>query len=184
MTRHDQSVGLILNELDAALSDLDGDQRLAFLALLRGARHVFVCGVGRVMLAMRAFAKRLNHLGIPAHYVGENSEPALEAGDLVVVGSGSGRSIVPLAIAQKAGELGATVVHVAAAADTPLARFADLTVIIRAASTTGGAPSRQPMTSLFEQALLVYLDSICLDLWSEASAEDQRRMSGRHATLE
>jgi hypothetical protein len=47
---------------------------------------------------------------------------------------------------------------------------------------TGGIASRQPMASLFEQALLLVGDAICL-LISRRAGTDPRSY-GRHANLE
>ncbi|MGC3954550.1 MAG: SIS domain-containing protein [Propionicimonas sp.] len=186
MTGPDRTIELILDEIRAGLSGLDQAARARFVALLGERNRVFVVGVGRVRLALEAFAKRLNHLGVPAHVVGENSEPPLAPGDLLVVGSGSGSSLIPLAIAQKARSLGGTVVHVGARADSPMAPVAELTICLRTGNKTDrtAVASRQPMTSLFEQALWIYLDSICLELWEKLTPEQQRVATDNHANLE
>ena len=77
------------------------------------ADQVFFIGVGRVMLSLQSVCKRLAHLGIKAHYVGEITEPHLNPSDLLIVGSGSGGSLFPLGIAKKAREtVNCTIVHI------------------------------------------------------------------------
>ncbi len=43
-------------------------------------------------LMMRVFAMRLMHMGFESHVVGETLTPAVEKGDLLVIGSGSGET--------------------------------------------------------------------------------------------
>ena len=95
---------LVVNELHEALSKVDDHDIDTFISDLLCADRVFFTGVGRVFLSLQAFAKRLSHLGISAHCVGDINEPAITENSLLVVGSGSGCSIVPVAIAKKAKE--------------------------------------------------------------------------------
>ncbi len=48
------------------------------------ADQVFFVGVGRVMLALQCVCKRFAHLGIKAHCVGEINEPAIKKDDLLI----------------------------------------------------------------------------------------------------
>lgn len=173
---------VILDELEGVLEAVDPAEVEAAIEALGGARRVFMVGAGRVALALQAFAKRLNHLGIDAWMVGAVNEPALERGDLLVAGSGSGESIVPVAVARKAKDLGARILYLGASPSSTIARLAHLVVRIPGPTKTGGAPSRQPMASLFEQALLLVGDAICLCLARRTGADP--RSYGRHANLE
>lgn len=177
--------GIVLSELGEALSAVDPAQVEAAIGALRGSRRVFLIGVGRVFLALQAFAKRLNHLGIEAWPVGAANEPALERGDLLVAGSGSGESVVPVAIARKAKDLGARILYVGASPASTLGRLADLVLRIPCATKTApadGVPSAQPMTTLFEQTLLLLADAISLVIVRRAGIDP--RSYGRHANLE
>jgi 6-phospho-3-hexuloisomerase len=177
---------LILGELERALAAVDGRQAGAAVNELCAAGRVFVIGVGRVFLSLQAFAKRLNHLGIPACPVGAIDEPALTPGDLLIVGSGSGESLVPVAIAKKARSLGARILYIGASAASTSAGLADVVLRIPCATKLARpdeVPSAQPMTSLFEQALLIACDALCM------LVAERRGVSGpgawlRHANLE
>lgn len=48
---------------------------------------------------LQVMAKRFAHLGIDVHVVGDITEPAITDRDLLNVGSGSGFSLFPAAIA-------------------------------------------------------------------------------------
>ena len=58
-------------------------------AILKADR-IFVAGAGRSGFVARAFANRLMHMGLTVFFVGEPTTPAIKAGDLLVIGSGSG----------------------------------------------------------------------------------------------
>ena len=89
---------LVINELSTTLNAIDEKQVDQLVTMICDAEKVFVVGVGRVLLMLQAFEKRLNHLGIDAYYVGEINEPAITENDLLIVGSGSGESVFPLSI--------------------------------------------------------------------------------------
>lgn len=173
---------VILEEVGAALAAVDAGEAAAAIEALLGARRVFLVGVGRVGLALQAFAKRLHHLGVDAWMVGAVNEPALEPGDLLVAGSGSGESLVPVAIARKAKSLGGRVLYLGASPASTIGNLADLALRVPGPTKTGGTASRQPMASLFEQALLLVGDALCLCIAGRRGADP--RSYGRHANLE
>jgi 6-phospho-3-hexuloisomerase len=161
---HDQC-RLILDELSTTLAAVDSAQVEALVETLSSSPRVFFIGVGRVMLAMQAMAKRLNHLGIHAHCVGDINEPAIAPGDALVVASGSGESVVPLAIARVAKAHGARIVHIGSNPNSSLAPLTDLFVRVPVRTKLGlpsELPSAQPMSSLFEQSLLLLGDAVAL----------------------
>jgi len=179
------SCRLVVSELERTIAAVEpGDVEKAISALL-AARRVFVVGVGRVSLVLQAFVKRLNHLGIDAWVVGAVNEPALEPDDLLVVGSGSGESIVPVAIARRARQLGGTILYVGSNLSSTVAVLADHTLRIPCRTKLAlpdEIPTKQPMASLFEQALLLVCDAICLMIARRGGYE--LSSYGRHANLE
>ena len=88
-----QTTQMILAELKTALNAVDPASVEQLLAAVQQADQVFFVGVGRVMLALEAIAKRWAHLGIKTHLVGEITEPAITQNDLLIVGSGSGTTL-------------------------------------------------------------------------------------------
>jgi 6-phospho-3-hexuloisomerase len=156
---------LVLDEVARALGAVDPYQVEALVEAILAADQLFLIGVGRVMFSLQAFAKRLNHLGIRAHCVGDINEPAITRGDLLIVGSCSGKSEVPVTIARIAHRHGARIALVGSNPGSPLAPIADLFVRIPAHSRLelpDEIPSEQLMTSLFEQALLLLGDAVAL----------------------
>lgn len=103
---------MILGELNTALACVSDEEIDALIKIITQAEKVFFVGVGRVLLSLEAIAKRWAHLGIETHIVGEITEPAITEKDVLIVGSGSGTTMIPAGIAQKAHKLGAKVVHI------------------------------------------------------------------------
>lgn len=184
--KYEAACRCILEECTQMLSRIDPRQTEAFIDLLCGARRVFFIGVGRVMLSLEALAKRLGHLGIETHIVGDINEPSFSKEDLLVVASGSGESIVPVAIAKKAKSIGGKIVHIGSNPIGTVAQLADLQVRIPA-QTKLALPdefrSNQAMTSLFEQTLLLYGDAVAAVI-IESRHLDIHTLWDTHANLE
>ncbi len=162
-TSYSNTCDLVSNEIKQTLSCVDTDQLERLIDKILTADKVFFVGVGRVMLSLQAIAKRLAHLGIETHVVGEITEPALTPKDLLIVGSGSGMTLFPVAIARKAKGSGASVVHVGSNPKSDMSEIADFMVRIPVRTKiylSDEVDSQQPMTSLFEQTLLVLGDIV------------------------
>ena len=183
---YEQTAALVLDELKIALDNVDPESVDKLIDAILEADQVFFVGVGRVMLSLQAFAKRLAHLGIRAHCVGEITEPAITKNDLLIVGSGSGTTLFPAAIAQKAHSLGAKVVHIGSNPNSPLKDIAAFMVRIPVRTKyylEDEIDSKQPMTSLFEQSLLL-LGDITAKMIIERRALDMKALWQYHANLE
>jgi 6-phospho-3-hexuloisomerase len=178
-------VNQVSAELTAVLQGIEIRQVEAYLATLQQADKVFFVGVGRVLLALQTTAKRFNHLGIKSWVVGEINEPPIGLKDILVVGSGSGESLFPKHIAARAKQFGAGVVHLTSNPASSIAKMADVVVDFHCGSKagTGAFQSIQPMTTLFEQALMIFGDLICLELM-EMKGLSQTEVSRNHANLE
>ncbi len=178
---------LILKELETALSAVSDAEVERLVEAILKAEKVFVVGLGRVLLSLQAFVKRLNHLGVRAWFVGEINEPAITPRDLLIVGSGSGESAVPVAIAGIAWKRGATTALVGSNAASTLARMVDVFVRVPVRTKLARAdeiPSRQIMSSLFEQCLLIIADAIALRIVERKSITDLTSLWELHANLE
>ena len=117
-----------MQELADVLDHMDETQIDALVNLIANARKVFFVGVGRVELALEAIAKRLAHLGVDTVMVGQITEPAICGQDLLIVGSGSGKTGFPLFIAGKAKSFGAKVARIGIVEDCPMKQYTDLFV--------------------------------------------------------
>ncbi|MBX0301167.1 6-phospho-3-hexuloisomerase [Cryobacterium sp. 1639] len=152
---------------------------------LRAADRVFVLGAGRSGLALRMTAMRLMHLGLTVHVVGDVSTPAITATDALLVASGSGSTAGTVRAAETARSVGASVLVLTTAAESPLADLAAVSVVIPAAQKQdhGGTLSAQYSGALFEQAVMVIGDALFHTLW-QASGATADELWPRHANLE
>ena len=183
---YDSTCALVLDELERALKAVDVQALHRLAEDMLAANRVFFTGVGRVMMSLEAMAKRFSHLGINCVCVGDITEPAITAEDLLIVGSGSGASIVPLAIAKKAKELNAKVVHIGSNPNSGMKDLASYMVRVPIQTRLylpDEIPSQQIMTSLFEQTLLL-LGDILAKMIVDEQGLDLRSLWQFHANLE
>lgn len=174
----------VVSELKTLITKIDEEQIQLYTKELLSADKVFFVGVGRVKLSLEATAKRFTHLGIECHIVGEITEPPISNNDLLVVGSGSGESIIPLEICRKAKKLGARVVHLTSNDTSSIAKLADVVVKLNSPSKVNNSvKSIQPMTTIFEQGLLIINDVITLQVINQKELT-MEKIKARHANLE
>lgn len=160
---YQKAAGVVIGECQTALDKVDAEKTQAFIELVTNVGKVFFIGVGRVKLELEAIAKRFVHLGIDAHIVGDINEPAMTERDVLIVGLGSGESLIPVAIAKKAKSLGGKIVHIGSNANSTLAPIIDLMIRIPVQTKLyldDEIKSTQPMSSLFEQTLLLWGDAV------------------------
>ncbi|TFD28886.1 6-phospho-3-hexuloisomerase [Cryobacterium lyxosi] len=152
---------------------------------LAAAPRIFVLGAGRSGLALKMTAMRLMHLGLDVHVVGEVTSPAIASGDLLLVASGSGTTGAIVRAAETAQSVGANILALTTAPESPLGRLAAVTVVIPAAAKQdhAGQVSAQYSGGLFEQALLLVGDALFHTLW-QASGATAEQLWPRHANLE
>ncbi len=180
------SVDIVMGELAATLRAINPDEAETFMEAVTGAGKVFCIGVGRVALSLSAMVKRFNHIGIESYMVGDLCEPAATPDDLLIVGSGSGETAVPVAIAKVAKNKGVKIAYIGANPDSSVGRLADLTVRISVSTKLNRPdeiPSRQIMSSLFEQSLLLFADCCALTLATRQNL-DLKQLWRKHANLE
>lgn len=179
--------GDVLAELDRTLASVDPAQLERLRDEILKADQVFFVGVGRVMLALQCVCKRLAHLGVRAHCVGDINEPAITKADLLIVGSGSGASLFPLGIAKKArAAADCTIVHIGSNPDSEMKDIADFMVRIPVRTKLylpDEIESCQPMTTLFDQSLLLMGDVLAKMIIEERNL-DMKSLWQYHANLE
>ena len=177
----------VLDELRRTLDSIDPASVERLAQAILEADQVFFVGVGRVLLSLQCVCKRLAHLGIKAHYVGEITEPAITKNDLLIVGSGSGASLFPLGIAKKARSAAdCRIVHIGSNPNSEMKEIADFMVRIPVRTKfylDDEIDSCQPMTSLFEQSLLLVGD-ILAKMIIEHRKLDMKGLWQYHANLE
>ncbi|KAG6515472.1 3-hexulose-6-phosphate isomerase-like [Zingiber officinale] len=162
-------------------------------AAASAGRRVFVHGVGREGLMMKALCMRLAHLGLPAHVVGDVTAPPAAAGDLLLASAGPGGFSTVDAICGVAKASGARVVLITAqpAAGSGARRSADAVAYLptrtmaddEAEEEGKDAAVRLPMGSLYEGALYVLFEMAVIRL-AEELKQSPAQMRSRHTNLE
>lgn len=175
----------IIEELSRTLDNIKEDEISELIHLISNADRVFFVGVGRVLLSLESIAKRLNHLGIDTVIVGQITEPAITSNDLLIVGSGSGETGFPLFIASKAKTFNAKIAHIGTNPASSMSSYSDLFIHVPASNKYDASinPSVQPMTSLFEQSLLILGDTLAMMLIDKEDI-DISSLWQYHANLE
>ena len=186
-SRYESARRDVLAELERALGSVDPAALERLKDDILAADQVFFVGVGRVMLSLQCICKRLAHLGVKAHYVGEITEPHLNREDLLIVGSGSGSSLFPAAIARKARQSAdCRIVHIGSNPHGEVSAVADYMVRIPVRTKEyldDEIDSCQPMTTLFEQSLLL-LGDILAKMIIEEKQLDMKALWRYHANME
>ena len=141
-------------------------------------KRVFVHGLGRSGLMMKALAMRLAQAGYTAFVVGDATTPAITSEDLIFIASASGKTPGALRAAEISRSVGACVFAFTASKTSDLAAISDNTVLLQA-PTKDSPDGRSIMGSLFEEALLLFIDTTVASLGIPA---DELRK--RHANLE
>jgi 6-phospho-3-hexuloisomerase len=184
----DSLIRQVLSEVETCVSQVCFESLEQALALIESAPRIFVAGAGRSGLCMRALGMRLMHLGKTVYVAGETTTPGIAANDLLILGSGSGRTASLLAMARQARSCGAKILLFTTDAASPMAELVDQLVLVPAPSQGMNEgerdhPSIQPMGTLFEQSLLILCDILILELMRQARVSAVH-MLGRHANLE
>ncbi len=174
-----------IREIQTNLTQVDLGQVDHFIVSLTGHSRLFTFGKGRSGMVMDMFANRLMHLGFTVHSVGEPTTPAIGLGDLLIIGSGSGRTEGCVLAAKQARHAGAHVALLTANSENPILESIDFPVIIPG-RTRLDRPGEGRWTlagAIFEEGLLIVCDSICARLAIDfgKTSEDVLKL---HANLE
>jgi 6-phospho-3-hexuloisomerase len=177
---------LLLDEIKEVLDKSNFSEKDNFIRKILGSQHILVCGAGRVGLMMKSFAMRLNHLGLNCSFLGEVSVPSTGQGDLLIIGSGSGSTRSILALAEIAKSKGLELICITSAINSPISNLSKSKLVLNCPNKSSDPitiQSAQPMTTLFEQSLLILLDSLVLELMVQLN-ENNTSMLRRHNVVE
>ena len=184
------NVRKILAELDIILNSIDEKQTECLvdkiLAIKGTDKKVYIAGVGRSSLMIRSFAMRLMHLDITVYVVGETVTPAIQEGDLLILGSGSGETSTLTVLANKAKKARAEIALITRNPSSTLVKLADYVVNI---PIEKGKTGFQPGGSTFEQCMLLICDAMVIRIMVKSGLLSQGKsiddiIMKRHANLE
>ena len=176
----------VLSEIRSVLGTINEDSVRRFVDAILEANRIVVYGAGRMGMMSAAFGMRLAHLGFQSHVLREPTTPAIGKGDILILSSGSGetQSVYDVAVLGK--KAGVRLALITARPDSRIARLADLIVQFSAPTkleTAVEQSSIQPMATLAEQSLLIFLDIVVLMLM-RATHQTSEDLWKRHCNLE
>jgi len=179
----------IADQVKKNIDSLDHDQILKLIKLIlhkkREGNTVFVYGAGRSGFIGRCFAQRMMHLGIKSCFISDAITPQYTDRDLVILISGSGETTSPVAIAQKARNIGGSIALLTGNIDSSIGKLADIIIKIEGKSKDAAISkdTLAPYTSLFDISALSVLDSIGSVLMNILNVTEAD-IDKRHATIE
>jgi 6-phospho-3-hexuloisomerase len=177
----------ILDDLSATLNQVDVSQINNLQTAILDANRVFIAGKGRTGLQMKAFAMRLMHLGLTVHVVDDVTTPAIEKGDLLIIGSGSGRTVSLVRYAESVQSSGASLATITGYQTSSIAELAQTIVTIPASNFKSNTQTETKsvfvMGSLFEHTLGLLCDLMVIQL-KDILKQSEDDMNARHANLE
>ena len=104
----------------------------------------------------------------------------------MIIGSGSGNTKSVVAVAQIAKDKNLDVISVTSNVTSLIANMSTAVIHLNCQTKESDPALRlsiQPMTTLFEQSLFIFLDALVLELMTELK-EDNESMSRRHNVIE
>ncbi|WP_019155402.1 6-phospho-3-hexuloisomerase [Robertmurraya massiliosenegalensis] len=181
-----KTIQLILDEIQGVMRNVDEHSLEEVAALLASGKRIFVIGEGRSGFMAKSFAMRLMHLGANTFVVGETTTPSIEAEDMLVAVSGSGKTKSVVWTAEKASSVGCEVVAITTDSNSELASHASFAVVVPATTKYRNSETEQsiqPLGTLFDQSVHIILDAVCY-LYSKVSSLEHDEVFRRHSNLE
>ncbi len=173
-----ESVEYILKSIQQTLEN-EVEETDKFVDAIIESRRIFIYGVGRSGLIAKAFAIRLVQMGLEVYFVGETITPIVEEGNLVIIVSHTGETMSAIQTANIVRRVGARVITITANAHSKLASASNLVMLIHPPKDDY-RKTLAPLGTLFEDATLIYLDSIVAKLM-EKLGQSEGSLRKRHA---
>lgn len=178
-------VDRINNEIETVVGGIDKKQTEKFISKIMSSKRIFLTGGGRSGLIAEAFAMRLVQLGFESYIIGESTTPNITKKDLVIAISGSGKTKMTLTAinsVRKNNGNSVKICTITADKNSPIAKKSDLMVEVNAKTKSNQKKSLEPMGSLFEQSVFIYLDSVVIVLMRRMG-KTQGYMKKRHSKI-
>ncbi len=174
----------IIKEISNVTNIVTDEQLRLFIKKINEAKRIIVCGTGRSGLMLKSFAMRLMQMGYTSYVVGETITPAIKEGDLLVVASASGETNSVCQAVKSAKKQNVQVITITANKKSTLYKLQEALITIEVSTKYNTLNiSKQPLGSLFEQALLIIFDAIILKI-AKKNENMNSAMAMRHANVE
>ena len=134
-----EELGKLADHQSRMLKNVSIDEMLAMSQAILDAKRIYVAGWGRAGNNIKMLSMDCSQIGLHTHIVGDNSTPSIHEGDILVIGSGSGKTASMQLFAKQAKSHGAKVGLIVGAIGSPIEEMADLTVHIVDDTHTNGS---------------------------------------------
>jgi 6-phospho 3-hexuloisomerase len=121
-------------------AEIHSDELKKCVSAIRGARKIFVFGVGHSGMFGRVLSMKLCHVGLEAYTVFDEINPPFEQGDLLVAISQSGETETVVALSRKAKKIGGKVLAVVSNPRSTLGGLSDVVLNVKKISETASFP--------------------------------------------
>lgn len=145
------------------------------------ADKIFIYGAGRSGLIGKAFAIRLVQLGLNVFFLGETTTPFVTDKDMALIISHTGETMSCIQSANIIRRVGANVVVVTGNQTSKLAHAGSLVINLEP-KKDAKKDALAPLGTLFEDAVLIFLDGVVATLIEEMG-ENEAKMKSRHPIL-
>ncbi len=172
----------ILDEIEFTLSNKKQKNLNRLFKLIKKNKRIFLTGGGRSGLIAEMFAMRLMQLGLRSYIIGGSTTPSLKKGDLVIAISGSGKTNFTKRIIENAKTSKAKAIVITADKNSPIARKANIKIVLKAKTKSNSTKSIQPLGSLFENSAHIFLESVVL-LLKEKLKITEKEMKKNHSKI-
>lgn len=170
----------VSDELEDVFEKVNEKQTQEIVKEIQKSKRIFLTGSGRSGLVAEAFVMRLKQLGKNSYLVGKPKTPKIIKKDLLMVISGSGKTKATEKLVGGLKKSGAKIFLITSNKKSPIAKNSNLVIEVKAKTKLGKRKSIEPLGSLFEQATLVYLDSIVIILMKKLKRTEEF-MKKRHS---
>lgn len=180
-----EKINIVINEIQNVLLSSDYVKIDEIINTIANSKKIVTCGAGRVGYAIRSFCMRLGHCKFDATHLGDTTVPRIGSGDLFLVASGSGETKTIVELTKIAKSSGAKIIAFTNNCDSTIGKLSDLLVEIAAPNKIRQHKTKtiQPMTTLNEQSLWLFFDSLILIMMEKLSISEES-MKNTHSVLE
>ena len=169
----------ILAEYQTVIEEFNSEDLNTIAYNIINARKIFLLAAGRSKCVLQMFAMRLTQAGFNVYFTGDTTTPAISAGELLIIASGSGKTISVLAMAEKAKTAQAKINVFTASLNTRLTEMSDFTLTL----ATDKKKNSQVLGNLFEASLMLTCDLI-IEIIMEKTGQKIEDLAKRHANIE
>jgi 6-phospho-3-hexuloisomerase len=169
----------LLEAVRQALAGVDAAATQRLIERILASKRIFLYGAGRSGFVARSFTMRLNHLGMPIVRMSIDPTTPPSSADCAIIISGTGETPSSIDYANLAHAGGAPVFALTAVRDSRLVHTGAEPILLTVPSTEERRRTA-PLGTIFEEAALLYLDSIVAVLMErlQQTEEDMRRRHG------